>query len=352
MQAIQLSNEWLVYCRPGFENEAAAELLDHAPGKMVCGEGWVRVRYAMPYEPRYNKLIFARQLLKLHLELPALPERDRLSPIVEAMTQLNSSAEDVWLESADTNDGKSLSSFFKKFGQLLLPLLQEKGVLGGSNQIRYHLFFINRQHCLIGETQSGNRSDWLMGIPRLRMPVEAPSRSTLKLAEAFMTLLPPEEQETKLRTGMKAVDLGAAPGGWSWQFVSRGIKVIAVDNGPMKGVMDCHPLVEHRREDGFRYKPRQPVDWLVCDMVEQPIRIAGLMATWFETGMTRHAVFNFKLPMKKRTQALEDCFLLLQNRLRAAGLNYTLRAKQLYHDREEITCYLGVESARARRKTR
>lgn len=352
MQAIKLTNEWLVYCRPGFENEAAAELLDHAPGKATQGPGWVRVRYAMPYEPKYQKLIFARQLLRLRLELPELSERDRLTPILDAMAHLTAPAETVWLESADTNEGKSLSSFFKKFGQLLIPALNEKGVIGQGGSLRYHLFFLDRQHCLVGESVSGNRSEWIMGIPRLRMPSEAPSRSTLKLAEAFMMLLSPDEQESKLKEGMKAVDLGAAPGGWSWQFVSRGIKVIAVDNGPMKGVMDCHPLVEHRREDGFRFKPRQPVDWLVCDMVEQPIRIAGLIATWFETGMARHAIFNFKLPMKKRTQALEDCFLLLQNRLNAAGLSYTLRARQLYHDREEITCYLGVDSARSKRKHR
>ena len=148
------------------------------------------------------------------------------------------------------------------------------------------------------------------------------------------------EQKRLLRQGMQAVDLGAAPGGWTWQMVQRGIRVTAVDNGPMKGVMSKHPLVQHLRQDGFKYVPTRAVDWLLCDMVEQPSRVATLIGTWFVAGLTKHAIFNLKLPMKQRVVALDSALGGIRTRLDQEGINYRMQAKQLYHDREEVTVFI------------
>ena len=74
------------------------------------------------------------------------------------------------------------------------------------------------------------------------------------------------------------------------------------------------------------------------DMVEQPRRVAERMAEWFREGWCRNAIFNLKLPMKKRWDESRDC---LQHFVDHAGRPLTVRAKQLYHDREEITVYAG-----------
>ena len=140
---------------------------------------------------------------------------------------------------------------------------------------------------------------------------------------------------------MTAVDLGAAPGGWTWQLVQRGLKVIAVDNGPLKGAAAGHPNIKHLRQDGFRFRPQRPVDWLVCDMVEQPQRVAALMTEWFIGGFTQRAIFNLKLPMKKRVAALHDALNSIRTALNNKGIRYQLEARQLYHDREEVTVYLA-----------
>ena len=92
------------------------------------------------------------------------------------------------------------------------------------------------------------------------------------------------EQAQWLKPDMTAIDLGAAPGGWTWQLVQRGLKVIAVDNGPLKGAAASHPSIKHLRLDGFSYRPQRPVDWLVCDMVEQPAKVAALIAEWIAAG--------------------------------------------------------------------
>ena len=110
-----------------------------------------------------------------------------------------------------------------------------------------------------------------------------------------------------MRAGMRAVDLGAAPGGWTWQLARRGLRVTAVDNGPLKGDVRDDPLVTHLRADGLAYLPKRPVDWMVCDIVEQPSRIAALVARWIGEGHARHAIFNLKLPMKKRYDEVRRC---------------------------------------------
>jgi 23S rRNA (cytidine2498-2'-O)-methyltransferase len=114
-------------------------------------------------------------------------------------------------------------------------------------------------------------------------------------------LLTADEQKATLRPGLLAVDLGAAPGGWTWQLVSRGLRVTAIDNGPMAPSVVATGLIEHLRADGFTWKPRKPVEWMVCDMVEQPSRIAPLMADWVASGRCRRSIFNLKLPMKRAT---------------------------------------------------
>jgi 23S rRNA (cytidine2498-2'-O)-methyltransferase len=175
------------------------------------------------------------------------------------------------------------------------------------------------------------------------MAHDAPSRSYLKLAEAFEVFLDKSEQAQWLKPGMTAVDLGAAPGGWTWQLAQRGLKVTAVDNGPLKGAAASHPSIKHLRQDGFRFRPQRPVDWLVCDMVEQPQRVATFMTEWFVGGFTQRAIFNLKLPMKKRVSALSDALESIRSTLNTKGIRYQLETKQLYHDREEITVFLAIK---------
>jgi len=71
-------------------------------------------------------------------------------------------------------------------------------------------------------------------------------------------------------------------------------------------------------------------------MVEQPRRVAERMAQWFREGWCRHAVFNLKLPMKKRWDETKLCLDLFADQ---AGRPLDVRARQLYHDREEITVF-------------
>jgi 23S rRNA (cytidine2498-2'-O)-methyltransferase len=70
------------------------------------------------------------------------------------------------------------------------------------------------------------------------------------------------------------------------------------------------------------------------------------MTEWFVGGFTQRAIFNLKLPMKKRVVALHDALERIRTALNAKGIRYQLEAKQLYHDREEVTVFLARKSKR------
>jgi len=340
---------WLLYCRSGFEPDCAQEALRQARQQrpvlaeqpaIVADSGYVIV--ALNDQPLcWRELIFARQLIRLHHSIPALPERDRLTPILAIIADIPGNFGALWLETPDTNTGKLLAPFIRRFQPLLEAALLEQGRLQDNPRLpRLHVFFPGKSSAMIGTSDPHNSAASIMGIARQSMPPEAPSRSTMKLAEAIEVFMECGEQTRLLRQGMTAVDLGAAPGGWTWQLVRRGIRVTAVDNGPMKGALAGHPLVQHLKQDGFKYMPRKSVDWLVCDMVEKPSRVATLVGDWFAAGLCRHAIFNLKLPMKQRLAALDSALGGIRARLDDEGINYRMMAKQLYHDREEVTVFL------------
>jgi 23S rRNA (cytidine2498-2'-O)-methyltransferase len=343
-------NYWLLYCRPGFEQDCAQEALRQAKQQKpiigteqpaaISDSGYVAVSLN-EQALSYRELIFTRQLIRVHHSIAALPERDRLTPILDAIAALPGTFGTLWLEAPDTNEGKLLSSFTRRFQPLLEAPLREQGRLQDDIKLpRLHIFFPDKNSVMIGSSDPHNSADNIMGISRQSMPAEAPSRSTMKLAEAIEVFMDRSEQTRLLRHGMQAVDLGAAPGGWTWQLVKRGIRVTAVDNGPMKGALINHPLVQHLKQDGFKYAPRKAVDWLVCDMVEKPSKVATLIGEWFAAGWCKHAIFNLKLPMKQRVAALDSALGGIRKRLDEEGINYRMIAKQLYHDREEVTVFM------------
>lgn len=331
--------QWLIYCRPGFERDCVEET-QAKPVEVIENSGYV----ALEGKPRlaYAQLAFARQLISLYGEIEELPERDRLTPLLSVIPDSPQQFGALYLEVPDTNEGKTLSGFTRRFQPLLETKLREAGrLLDDPSLPRLHIFFPDKKRALIGSSDPRNSANSLNGIHRVSMSHEAPSRSYLKLAEAFEVFLDKSEQALYLKPGMTAVDLGAAPGGWTWQLAQRGLKVTAVDNGPLKGAAASHPAIKHLRQDGFRYRPQKPVDWLVCDMVEQPQRVSELMIEWFIGGFTQRAIFNLKLPMKKRVAALHGALDGIRAALNAKGLRYELETKQLYHDREEVTVFLS-----------
>jgi 23S rRNA (cytidine2498-2'-O)-methyltransferase len=290
---------------------------------------------------RFDQFVFARQLVFVAAWIEALPTGDRVAALLPAVSAVGVRFGALRLETADTNEARALAPFLRAFERPFLSQLDNAALLDDADPAlpRLHLFFRGSARVALGATFPGNSSPWPMGIPRLALPRGAPSRSALKLVEALHVWLDSAAMRELLHEGSAAVDLGAAPGGWTSVLVARGVHVTAVDNGAIDARLLETGLVEHARADGFRYRPRAPVAWLVCDIVEQPKRVAALVGDWLANRWCERAIFNLKLPMKKRFQSLDECAAIVHAHCAASGVAVTLAFRHLYHDREEVTGY-------------
>nr|Q7VLM7.2 RecName: Full=Ribosomal RNA large subunit methyltransferase M; AltName: Full=23S rRNA (cytidine2498-2'-O)-methyltransferase; AltName: Full=23S rRNA 2'-O-ribose methyltransferase RlmM [[Haemophilus] ducreyi 35000HP] len=355
-------NKLALYCRAGFEKELAGEITDKAAQLGVFGfvnlteqSGYVIFECYQANEAdhlareiKFEQLIFARQMIVVGELLEDLPTADRISPIIAQYKTLqpkHSSA--LFVETPDTNEAKALLTFCRKFTVPLRNSLKQEGWLTSSDNVKdsisLHILFIRPGCCYVGYAYNHNKSPFFMGIPRLKFPSDAPSRSTLKLEEAILTFIPINQEKKRFNEQMKGVDLGACPGGWTYQLVKRGLFVYAVDHGKIAATLHETGRIEHCVEDGFKFQPPKlkQMDWLVCDMVERPMRISQLIGKWLMNGWCRETIFNLKLPMKKRYHEVQLCLSLFRQ-LTKQGLCFKLQAKHLYHDREEITVHIVI----------
>lgn len=188
-------------------------------------------------------------------------------------------------------------------------------------------YFTDCEHAL-----AGSRIHF-WGQRRMRDNSQAPSRSYLKVEEAFAVL------GRGPQPGEIVVDLGAAPGGWSFSAAERGATVLAVDNGPLRGGALNHARIRHIKEDAFRFRPGEMrrCEWLLCDIIEDPNRvIEQILLPWLDAGWCRRFVVNLKIGKMDPVELLRRL-----HSVEFVGLNRRcerFKVRQLFHDREEITC--------------
>jgi 23S rRNA (cytidine2498-2'-O)-methyltransferase len=125
------------------------------------------------------------------------------------------------------------------------------------------------------------RRQWRHAISRfpgghVEVPTDrqAPSRAFQKLAECELRL------GRAIRPGETCVDLGASPGSWSYWALARGARIVAIDRSPLRADLMQHPLLTFIQGDAFGYRPSEPVDWLLCDVIAFPQRILELLHAW------------------------------------------------------------------------
>ncbi len=153
---------------------------------------------------------------------------------------------------------------------------------------------------------------------------EPPSRAYLKLWEALIRAgKMPQPGET-------CVDLGAAPGGWTWVLQKLGANVISCDKAPLDPKIAALPRVRHLEQSAFSINPKDigPVDWLFSDIICYPERLLRLLLEWKNSGLVKNIVSTIKFQG-------ETDFKMTQNFLEIAGSS----ACHLYNNKHEITWF-------------
>jgi len=169
------------------------------------------------------------------------------------------------------------------------------------------------------------------GIHRMAFDRNAPSRSYLKIEEAF------EVMGCEPSCGERVIDLGASPGGWTYAFLKRGCYVTAVDNGEIRlaNVSRYKGRLFHLRQDGTLFEPSKielPVDWLVSDMLVSTGTNLWVLKKWLKNQWMRRFIVNIKLPQTHIYKVLQPIEAYMKN-----INNMKFRIKHLYHDRREVT---------------
>ncbi len=334
--------EWLLTTRPGAERDLLEELYFTGVKTEARPAGPALVAARWLPRPRNDgrsvELAFARQgfVIEAMAEVDSDAVSNALTSVLSRAGRPQPWALDAWVPDSDetntyagrvaqlaTDVRARLAATAPVWSAVMVPnaraALAENGLYG--------------QVCVVGDRAfiglaPAREAPSLAPGGRLRVHVsaKAPSRAAMKLVEAFAWL------DRSPERGDQCVDLGAAPGGWSWVLLDRGAKVIAVDPAQLAPSVRTAKGMLHIKADAFHFDPGEPVDWLFCDMAWRPLEAAALLGKWARRRWARLLVANIKLPMKKRAEHL----FRIRDILEEAGWNH-LRARQLYHDREEIT---------------
>lgn len=317
-------HDYLWTCRAGFENDLAEEL----GGGRVLGPALARGK-----PPAEKHPTFGRQGLPIFAETAATAAA--CLPVVQHLLTDAPGAFGLHLWVPDTDSGNQLTGLAEAIGRELRAGLgsvaasERRADQLAPGEPLVQLAVLDRERVCIGALPvSEAASTWPGGRARMKLPPGAPSRASAKLLEALLwTGIGPGPGEV-------CVDLGAAPGGWTFVLLARKTRVIAVDRAQMAPNIAKDRRLKHVAGNAFEYRPDEPVDWLFCDMVHKPAEVAKLLARWGREGMARLLVSNLKLPMKKRVAAVAEACRIVQG-----GGWKDLKTRQLYHDRDEITLF-------------
>ena len=162
------------------------------------------------------------------------------------------------------------------------------------------------------------------GVPRFVEDRDGPpSRAYLKLWETFARL------RRQPGPGDRCLDLGAAPGGWTWLLARLRAEVTAVDRAPLADEVGRLANVTWQQASAFGLDPADvgPVDWWCSDIVAYPERLLDLVTRWLDSGRVRNLVCTVKF----QGETDHD----------AAARFAALPGAQLFHlsqNKHELTC--------------
>ena len=180
-----------------------------------------------------------------------------------------------------------------------------------------------------------NLSDWAGGVRRFAREKGQISRAEFKLLEAL------EVFAIELPSRGRALDLGAAPGGWTRVLRQKEQYVTAVDPAWLHASLQKDKGVRHLRLTAEEYLEQYPdtYDVIVNDMRLDARDSARLMGEYgrylYPHGL---ALITLKLPEKGYDSALDHGLNILRQHYTVAG------ARQLFHNRSEVTVYLKPKS--------
>jgi 23S rRNA (cytidine2498-2'-O)-methyltransferase len=180
-------------------------------------------------------------------------------------------------------------------------------------------------------TAMDNLSGWAGGERRYSREPGQISRTEFKLMEAL------EVFGVALPSTGGALDLGAAPGGWTRRLRLAGLGVTAVDPAELHESLRGDPRVGHERSRAESFLPRARGRYrvILCDIRASAHESADLMVRAARLAdPSALGIVTLKLPLRDRGRVVAESLRTLRTAWVVRGV------KQLFHNRSEVTVAL------------
>lgn len=189
--------------------------------------------------------------------------------------------------------------------------------------------------CYIGLSPSHrNISDWSGGMIHYKKDDADISRAKFKLMEALSVF------DLDISNIKNALDLGAAPGGWSSVLLEKKIAVTAVDTGEMDERLNKYKNFTYIKANAAELElPENSFDLITSDVSWNAKNTAVMVnkaASFLKSG--GYAIVTVKLMSDKVRRTIKEVKEIYQEVFDVEAV------KQLFHNRDEVTLLLRKRS--------
>ena len=277
-----------------------------------------------------NRLIFVRHIFPVEYILPYSGELDCVQNFALRMNKNENYS--VQIRTAD--DKKSYKT--QEIKQKISDYLNSEGFTENKRYPEQIItIFIANDVIYTGLSRAEeNLSIWSGGMRHFALRDDTISRAEFKLMEVFETYPIP------LKKGSTALDLGAAPGGWTKVLLEHGCKVTAVDSVQLHPVLQANKNVEY-----FNGRVRDYIK-----TIKTTDKIFDIIVDDMSMNIT--SSINFILSLKNRLRdkgyiiitlklTNDDVLNKIKESVKLLSTEYNvIHIKQFFHNRSEITVIL------------
>jgi 23S rRNA (cytidine2498-2'-O)-methyltransferase len=288
---------------------------------------------------RQTPPIFIRHICPVHVSISLSDEKDVIDSIEKELTKLIFLLNKTKTFSVQTRLYSKEEKLYKRYdiNQRLSDNLIENGFVldvKSPEQIVSVVCTTNTAYVGISEARD-NLSDWGGGSHRFSREEGLISRAEFKLLEAIDVF------KLEIPVNGRALDLGAAPGGWTKVLRTFDLQVVSVDPAELHPSIISDSGVTHIKQTAQNYfKTKEQFDIIVNDMrmdAKESAQIMGLAMDCLKPDGI--AVMTLKLPGKGMQKITYQAIEILKEWYQIIG------ARQLFHNRLEVTVVMKTKDA-------
>ncbi|WP_054950441.1 SAM-dependent methyltransferase [Numidum massiliense] len=288
-------------------------------------------------EWREHPPIFVQHMCPVHLTVSLANRVDDVPNIVQHVQHMHNLLQDRLSFSVQTRMSERFKPPYKRFTvneAIATNVAQKTGLKLDVKKPEQIVSVVVTEGCaFVGVSLAAcNLSDWAGGKRRFAQEKGQISRAEFKLLEAI------EVFGISMPSGGWALDLGAAPGGWTRVLRKHNINVVAVDPAKLDRSLVRDGSVHHFRETAQLYFKRdnaRTFALIVNDMrldTKESVALMGEAAERLKEG--GFAVVTLKLPKRHSQKTVTQAVAKLERWYNICGV------RQLFHNRSEVTVYM------------